>query len=37
MNRIKGRDRILAVLCLALAAATVILTVQCVRAAGDLR
>ena len=37
MNRIKGRDRILAVLCLALAAATVILTVQCVRAAGELR
>ncbi len=39
MNRIKGRGRtwILAVLCVLLAAATVVLTVLCVRAARDLR
>ncbi|MBQ3706587.1 MAG: serine hydrolase [Clostridia bacterium] len=37
MNRIKGREWILAVLCVLLTAATVILTVQCVRAAKELR
>ena len=39
MDRIKGRGRIwiLAVLCVLLAAATIVLTVLCVRAAKDLQ
>ncbi len=37
MNRLKGRNLILAVLCVVLAAATVVLSVLCVRAAQDLR